>query len=418
VWLHDLRQAVATGHLRGVPKVTTCVPVLVTGAIAGQASGMASFNSRLPRLFTGMNLAAYVTWVAVLVLLLDSAPRHFSKGRFEAIACLVAFLAVFVIKQLRSDAHRNGFVLWLLLAVEGALALLICVFWSPGMVSPILTIVFMADCAMVLGAVPLVSVIVVVNIGLWIIASELWGFGGAWRIITAYAGFQVFAALTAWYARRAEETARQLRETNAHLLATRSLLEESARDHERLRLARELHDVAGHKLTALKLNLTAQQRETGGARNLDNAAQLATELLEDIRGVVAQFRQHDGLDIRAALKQLLAPLPAPPHIHLEISDDARVANVAQAEALLRVVQEAVTNVVRHSGARNAWIGLNREREQVVLRVRDDGKAVLPLAEGFGLAGMRERLAQLSGRLDISRAAQGGVALEIQLPLNA
>ena len=382
---------------------------------------MTSSTGPLARLFTGMNLAAYVTWVAVLVLLLDSAPRHLLRGRVEAIACLVGFLAVFVIKQLRSDQHRKGIVLWLMLAVEGALALLTCVFWSPGMVAPILTIVFVADCAMVLGAGALVTVVLAVDIGLWFIATEFWGFGAAWRIILAYAGFQVFAALTAWYARRSENTALQLRETNAHLLATRSLLEESARDHERLRLARELHDVAGHKLTALKLNLTALQREggeTGGARNLDNASQLATELLEDIRGVVAQLRQHDGLDIRAALTQLVAPLPAPPHIHLEVSDDARVASVAQAEALLRVVQEAVTNVVRHAGARNAWIVLNRENDHVVLRVHDDGHVVLPLAEGFGLAGMRERLAQLSGRLDISRATQGGVALKILLPLNA
>ena len=228
----------------------------------------------------------------------------------------------------------------------------------------------------------------------------------------------MFATLTAWYSRRADETSAQLRETNAHLMATRSLLEESARDHERLRLARELHDVAGHKLTALKLNLTALQREGGGAPNVDTAAQLATELLADIRGVVAQMRQHDGLDIRVALTQLIAPLPAPPRIHLVIHEDARLASVAQAEALLRVVQEALTNVVRHASARNVWVELVREAGSIHLRVRDDGKAELPLKEGFGLAGMRERLAQLSGQMDISRATQGGLALDIQLPLNS
>jgi signal transduction histidine kinase len=105
-------------------------------------------------------------------------------------------------------------------------------------------------------------------------------------------------------------------------------------------------------------------------------------------------------------------------VHLVIQDDARVANVAQAEALLRAVQEALTNAMRHSGARNVWVELSREGEHIHLRVRDDGQAELPLKEGFGLAGMRERLTQLSGRLDISRAAQGGVALDIQLPLQA
>src|SRR5262249_8850775 len=141
---------------------------------------------------------------------------------------------------------------------------------------------------------------------------------------------------------------------------TRSLLEESARDHERLRLARELHDVAGHKLTALKLNLTALQRESGGRGSVDSAAQLATELLADIRGVGAQIRQHDGLDIRVALTQLVAHLPAPPRIHLAIHEDARVGSVAQAEALFRVVQEALTNTLRHAGANNVWVELARD----------------------------------------------------------
>ena len=186
-----------------------------------------------------------------------------------------------------------------------------------------------------------------VNTGLWIISSQVWGLDNPWRILIAYSAFQLFALLTAWYSKQADQTAQQLRETNAHLLATRSLLEESARDHERLRLARELHDVAGHKLTALKLNLTALQREAGSPK-VDTAAQLATELLADIRGVVAQMRQHDGLDIREALTQLIKPLPAPPQIHLLVSDDARVASVAQAETLLRVVQEALTNVIRHA----------------------------------------------------------------------
>lgn len=379
---------------------------------------MESSGSLVRRYLGAMNIAAFVTWVAILVLLFDGQPRHFLYTRTEALVCLVAFLAAFMVKQAVEIHRPTSVFVWILLAVEGALALITCVFWTPSSVAPILTIVFMADCGMMLGPRALLPIGIAVNLGLYLIAVKIWDNGGVWRIIIAYVGFQVFAALTAWYARRANDVAGQLRETNAHLLATRSLLEESARDHERLRLARELHDVAGHKLTALKLNLTALKRESGGVVNVDTAAQLATELLDDIRGVVAQIRQHDGLDIRAALTQLVAPLPAPPRVHLEIHDDARVANVAQAEALLRAVQEALTNAMRHSGARNVWVELVKEGGHIHLRVRDDGQVELPLREGFGLAGMRERLAQLSGRLDITRASQGGVALDIRLPLQA
>ncbi|HUQ09699.1 MAG TPA: sensor histidine kinase [Steroidobacteraceae bacterium] len=374
--------------------------------------------SPLHRYLGAMNLAAYFTWSALMVLLIDSPERLLLHSRAEAVVCLVAFMVVFLVKQAHDEHTGMSTTCGVLLAVEGALALLTNVFWAPFGYAPILVIMFMADCGMVLAPRALALVGVGVNAVFYAIAAGVWQLEGVWRIMLAYLAFQLFATLTAWYARRSQEIAAQLRETNAHLLATRSLLEESARDHERLRLARELHDVAGHKLTALKLNLTALQREGGGAPAVDTAAQLATELLADIRGVVAQIRQHDGMDIRTALAQLIAPLPAPPVIHLDIRDDARVASVAQAEALLRVVQEALTNVVRHAEARNVWVELVRDGAQIKLSVRDDGKASLPLQEGFGLAGMRERVAALAGRLDISRAAQGGVALDIQLPLQA
>ena len=386
----------------------------------GQAKlrAMAPAPNPTRRFFGALNVAAYITWLTLVVLLFDSPSRYFLVTKWHAFAYLVIFLAIFVLKQIHDDRVPMNRLTWALLALEGAVALLTCVFWSPTSVAPILTIVFMADAGLVLGVRALVVAGIGINAALWVISEQVWQFSGVWRIIIAYSGFQVFAALTAWYSRRAHDMAQQLRETNAHLLATRSLLEESARDHERLRLARELHDVAGHKLTALKLNLTALQREEGPRPTVDTAAQLATELLADIRGVVAQMRQHDGMDIRAALTQLIAPLPAPPRIHLVIGDDARVASVAQAEALLRVVQEALTNVVRHADARNVWVEITRDGASIRLSVRDDGNAAFPLQEGFGLSGMRERLAQISGKLDVTRAPQGGVALDAHFPLQA
>ena len=105
----------------------------------------------------------------------------------------------------------------------------------------------------------------------------------------------------------------------------------------------------------------ARAQRLGPQPQVKVASQLATELLDDIRGVVAQIRQHDGLDLRQALTQLIAPLPTP-RIHLSVAEDARVDSVAQAETLLRIVQEALTNIVRHAHADNAWIDLRRDGE--------------------------------------------------------
>lgn len=376
---------------------------------------MTSALRALRPLLNPLNLAAYVTWFAVLFVLLSTPVDRFAGGHRElALVFLAVFLVAFVGKQLvcPGQPHWSDYPL---LAVEALATLALCLVWPRDM-APVLAIVFIADCAMVMGSVALIVTGVVFNSVLWYVVMTFWNFSHFWRVLLAYLGFQIFAALTAYYAKSAERTTKELQETNAHLMATRSLLEESARDGERLRLARELHDVAGHKLTALKLNLSALERggEAAAPASVKVASQLATELLDDIRGVVAQIRQHDGLDLRQALAQLIAPLPSP-RIHLDLRDDARVDSVAQAETLLRVVQEALTNIVRHAGATNAWISLRREADVVRLSIRDDGRGVVPLREGFGLSGMRERLALVGGTLGISQSDTGGVALEITAP---
>jgi signal transduction histidine kinase len=377
---------------------------------------MSSAMRPLRILFRPLNIAAYVTWIAVLIVLMDSPTQGFRDGsRTAAIAVMLVFLFAFVTKVLLRPCgpHWSDYPL---LAVEGFATLALCVVWAHSM-APVLAIIFIADCAMITRAPTLIVVGLALNVGLWIIVMAVWNMSHPSRLLLPYLGFQLFAALTAWYAKRAERTASDLQQTNAHLLATRSLLEESARDRERLRLARELHDVAGHKLTALKLNLSVLERsgESAAQPSIKVASQLATELLDDIRGVVAQIRQHDGLDLRQALTQLIAPLPSP-RIHLSLADDARVDSVAQAETLLRVVQEALTNVVRHAHADNAWIDLRRDGNVVRLSIRDDGRGVVPLREGFGLEGMRERLAAVGGTLAISQAKDGGVVLDITAPV--
>ncbi len=390
---------------------------LVIAGGDSEAAGMSSAMRHLRILFQPMNVAAYATWLAVLIVLIDSPPPEFLDGNIAtAVAVMAIFLAAFVLKTLvrPSGPHWSDYPL---LAVEGLATLALCIAW-PRSMAPVLAIVFIADCAMVMRAPMLATVGLVLNAALWAIAAFAWKMSHPWRFLLAYLGFQLFAALTAWYAKRAERTAADLQQTNAHLLATRSLLEESARDRERLRLARELHDVAGHKLTALKLNLTALERadENVARSSIKVASQLATELLDDIRGVVAQIRQHDGLDLRQALTQLIAPLPSP-RIHLTVGDDARVDSVAQAETLLRVVQEALTNIVRHAHADNAWIDLRREGNVVRLSIRDDGRGVVPLREGFGLKGMRERIDAVGGTLEVSPASGGGVVLGITAPIS-
>jgi signal transduction histidine kinase len=231
-----------------------------------------------------------------------------------------------------------------------------------------------------------------------------------------YGGFQCFAAFAAHAVKRANDNSEELRQVNAHLVATRMLLAESARDSERLRLSRELHDVSGHKLTALKLNLAVLAKDASLAQHseLATARTLVDELLHDIRGVVAQLRTHDGIDLRAAIARLAEPLPFA-HVHVQVDEDARVNDAERAEALIRLAQESLTNAAKHASPQNVWLRLTRERDLLQLVVEDDGRLTDPVHPGHGLTGMRERVAALGGELEIGPAQTGGLRICARLP---
>ena len=107
-----------------------------------------------------------------------------------------------------------------------------------------------------------------------------------------------------------------------------------------------------------------------------------------------------------------------PRVHLLLFDSARVADVGQAEAVLRTVQEALTNTARHSQADNIWIALRREEGRILLDIRDDGRAPAQIRFGNGLSGMRERLESLGGALRVERGGAGGLQLSAWLPAAA
>lgn len=236
-------------------------------------------------------------------------------------------------------------------------------------------------------------------------------------IVAMYGGFQAFAALCAYYATTAERAREELVRVNADLLATRALLADSARDAERLRVARELHDVAGHKLTALTLNLRALASDPiiTDRRELAVAQQMSAELLGDIRSVVQALRDSSGLDLSTALRALAAPMPRP-SLQLSIGDDVRIDDPAVAEAVLRLVQEALTNSARHADAEVVRVTLRRDGLRLAIHVEDDGYVRGAIREGNGLSGMRERLAAAGGTLALSTNARGALRIEANLPL--
>jgi signal transduction histidine kinase len=218
---------------------------------------------------------------------------------------------------------------------------------------------------------------------------------------------------------RAEEMAEALRAANADLLASRTLLAASARDGERLRLSRELHDVAGHSLTALKLNLRALAADSRqpDAERVRLCAELADELLGSLRAVVREMRQDEGLDLEEALRRLALPFPRP-RLQLRLDPALRLRGRERVEAVLRAVQEALTNAARHGPARELSVTLGQRDERLLLLIEDDGRAPAQPEPGGGLSGMRERFEALGGGLALARGPRGGLQIEAWMPVEA
>ncbi|SEK78937.1 Signal transduction histidine kinase [Pseudoxanthomonas sp. GM95] len=231
-----------------------------------------------------------------------------------------------------------------------------------------------------------------------------------------YVGFAAFVLVTAYVARQQAQAREEQRRLNAELRATRVLLTESARVNERTRISRELHDLLGHHLTALSLNLEVAGHVTEGRaqEHVRQAHTLARLLLTDVREAVSQLRESGSIDLAAALWPLAEHVPSL-DIHLDLHEPLTLEDPERAHVLLRCAQEIITNAVRHAGARNLWISCRREGADLLMDARDDGRGAGELVAGNGLRGMRERLRQYGGQMQLETAEGSGFHLHLRLP---
>jgi signal transduction histidine kinase len=207
----------------------------------------------------------------------------------------------------------------------------------------------------------------------------------------------------------------------------RAMRERAAAD-ERLRIARELHDTLAHQLTVISV------QAAGALRRRQTRPELAYPTLETIRQVagdaLTELRQVLGV-LRAGAEPALTPPAGAPARGLagvsglatQAGVEARVTVSGEAGPLpstvehvaYRIIQEALTNVARHSGTTQAEVRLHYGRDDLLIEVLDRGRGGDP-AGGFGLAGMRERVGELGGELTVGARAGGGFAVRVRLPL--
>lgn len=207
-----------------------------------------------------------------------------------------------------------------------------------------------------------------------------------------------------------------LAKAHAELVATQMLLSDAVRVAERTRIARDLHDVIGHHLTAQNLHLDLALRQAGDSENssLRIARELAQRLLAEIRQLVSAQRSEQHINLQQALQALCAGIPQP-KIVLTFAENLQVRDPALANVLLRSVQEAVSNTIRHANATELHLNLQPSAGGVHLTIHDNGRGMGRAAVGNGLNGMRERVEEVGGTLTLTHPDDGGLRLDILLP---
>ncbi|MEO5595949.1 MAG: histidine kinase, partial [Lysobacteraceae bacterium] len=234
-----------------------------------------------------------------------------------------------------------------------------------------------------------------------------------------FVGYSSFTFITALVAKQQAQAREEQRRLNSELRATRALLAESSRLSERMRISRDLHDLLGHHLTALSLNLEVAGHLSSGKvqEHVRQAHTLARLLLTDVREAVSQLRDEGAVDMGTALSTLTEGVLSL-EIHLLMPQPFLVEDPERATVLLRCTQEIITNAVRHAQAANLWLEFRQENGAVEMLARDDGRGADAFAFGNGLRGMRERIGQQRGTVDIQTSRGHGFALTLHLPIGS
>lgn len=248
------------------------------------------------------------------------------------------------------------------------------------------------------------------------LGSVLAGYGVFQVVLSTavYGSFQVFAVMVVGSEQREVAARAELAAAHAELRAASTLLAASTRTAERLRISRDLHDVVGHQLTALALELEVASHQADGpaAEHVTRARAIAKDLLTDVREAVEDIRHvPQGLD--RALRELVTDLPG---LAVQLTVEERVPlEETSALTIVRCVQEVVTNTLRHADADHLTISVVVDEAGVRLDARDDGRGAADLTVGSGLTGLRERIEQLGGEVALQTAPGRGFTVAARVP---
>ena len=231
--------------------------------------------------------------------------------------------------------------------------------------------------------------------------------------------FYILSAMTEKH--HIEEELRMAAQANRELNSYLALSEKIAEDRERKRIAREIHDTLGHALTGISAGIDAVKvlvdiDKNRAKEQLENVSVVVRDGIRDVRGSLNKMRPGalENNSLKEALFKIIREYEAISNleIHFRYEWATIDLDVAKEDIVFRVIQESITNSVRHGHAKTVWIEL-LEEENYIMTIQDDGVGFDELHYGYGLKQMQERLAIIGGSVHFEN--RNGFYTYIEIP---
>jgi signal transduction histidine kinase len=216
--------------------------------------------------------------------------------------------------------------------------------------------------------------------------------------------------------------AEKLRIKTAELKVAQGRLAERSRRDERRKIRQDLHDKMGHELAAMNINLQLLEhkfpnKSAEETSTLMQAQDSCQRLFSTLGTVVGELRKQTNAQFYDQLEQMIANVPSL-KIELECEPSLKIQDDIIADNLLCCIQEAITNILKHSHAKKAWVNIHYDAGDLNVSIRDNGKSNDKIKVGNGLTGIQNRMATIGGSASSEIAEQGGFQVALNLPREA
>ncbi len=384
--------------------------------------------------------SAIVTWLCVSGISMYFMLKSTQTSNLQVALAAFLFLSyIFSWMLLARDAeYKNEKAVRLALLVLTFIIVIAIYFTVPFVYTAILMVIWSAGLPYFMKAKYAFILSPIWSCALYLVYGLYWEFNGMGLSAILFWTFNLFALVMVTTAIKEKESRQKVEMINLELISTQQLLGQAAQQAERVRIARNIHDLLGHHLTALTINLQVAGRQLDLLNvatpdesskqavkdSIEQCHSLSKLLLSDVRDAVSDIRTKSSLNLEQTILAMTGRLPNI-SVTLDYPNNISINDVNTADVLTRCIQESITNALKHTHAKAMHIAFSQTSEvlNMLISAELNGAAKITKAGaskpqftiGNGLKGIQERLKQVQGEVSFTLSSSAFIT-DIKVPV--